>query len=161
MNISVPHKKVFLQEMAEREVPNFYYNLDKKYFYYLDGKLYFKKEPNTFRHYDLDNMYTNEFKVGEYKLYDCVLKWIEREIESGNSVSLVRQIQNANREECRQYNEVFSKQTIYIEDIKSNTGEINLAFNVEYQFAKKGNENTINSCVPTVNEKKRDTRLHY
>jgi hypothetical protein len=120
--------------MPKREVPHLCYDSDKRYFYYLDGDLNFKKEPNTYRPFDLDFMYLNDFLVAGFKLYTCVLRWIERELEAGNSVSIVRQIRNNNLEECRQYNEVYSKRYLYLEEFKTKGGSVHFPFNTEYDF---------------------------
>jgi hypothetical protein len=134
LEISLKNETLRFQELHKSLLPDFYFDVNKKYFYFLDGEINFKflKEPN--QNSTIDDVFIYKFQEECNERFKAIFDWFSTEITLGNSVSLIRQIETENKDEFLQYNTVYENRSLSLSKCLDSSSNFEFEFNVEYEI---------------------------
>ena len=93
-----------LEILSKNLLPKFFTDAGKSYFYFLDGELNYRLISEPKNGASMDEVFNYKFQTERNEKFKAVLQWISAEVRAGNRVSVIRQIETANDEECEEYN---------------------------------------------------------
>lgn len=123
-----------LEILSKNLLPKFFTDAGKSYFYFLDGELNYRLISEPKNGASMDEVFNYKFQTERNEKFKAVLQWISAEVRAGNRVSVIRQIETANDEECEEYNSVYETKSISLESISKLCTDIAFDFNTEYIF---------------------------
>jgi hypothetical protein len=134
LDIAYGNKPLRLQQLNKKLLPEFLIEIDKNYFYYIDGDINYKLLPQPNKNDSIDKKFIFAFQQERNTLFKSLLEWGTFEVKSGNDISIIKQVDSENNEESSKFNSVYESKTLSLKQTLTLSRDVDFDFNIEYKL---------------------------